>query len=181
MANIVTIDNKKYMVDVGFGSSGPTRPLLLEHGHEEASTFPSRIRLIYDNIPGNTDASQRLWIYQSRYAPDSEWISCYAFTTLEFLPADYEIMNCFTSTSRTTIFTYKIIVVKHLLDENADLVGQLTLVGGEVKRRIKGQTEVLRVCKNEEERVVALEELFGIKLTAEERRGIRRLSTELKG
>ena len=181
MVNIVIIDNRKYMLDVGFGSNGPTQPLLLEHDHETAGIFPSRVRLISDNIPDNTDPSQRLWIYQNRHSPESEWTSSYAFTTLEFLPQDYEIMNFWTSTSPKSWFTYTVVVVKYLLGENAELEGTITLVGGEVKRRIKGQSEVVRECKNEAERVATLEELFGIKLTGDERRGIGRLCTELKG
>ncbi|KAL9100884.1 MAG: hypothetical protein Q9163_003795 [Psora crenata] len=181
MVNIVKIGNKKYMVDVGFGANVPTYPLLLEHAHEESSVAPSRIRIIYDNLPDNTDPSQRFWIYQTRHFPDSEWISTYALTEVEFLPQDYEMMNFWTSNSPKSIFTNMIIVAKYFLGEDGELEGTLIMVGGQVKRRVKGKTEVVKECKMETERIAALEELFGIKLSEEETKGIRGLCTELKG
>ena len=181
MVNLVTIDGWKYMVDVAFGINGPTRPLRLEHGREEAGIAPGRMRLVYDNIPDHTDRSQRLWIYQNRQTPETEWTSTYAFTELEFLPQDYEIMNLWTSTSRKTFFTYRICVVKFLLDGSGEVEGTVSLVGAEVKRRIKRGSVVLQTCRDEVERIAVLEELFAIKLTKEERGGIRGLCTELKG
>ena len=62
-----------------------------------------------------------------------------------------------------------------------EIVGQISLVGGVVKRRIGENTEVMEVCETEAERVKALEKWFGIRLTAAERRGIKGLSTELHG
>ena len=49
-----------------------------------------------------------------------------------------------------------------------------------MKRWVKGKTEHLRTCKTEEERVRALEDVFGLRLTDEERRGIEGMVTELK-
>ena len=182
MANIVTIEDKKYMLDIGFGANGPTQPMLLEHGYEVDGIEPSRIRLIYDHIPDTTNKApdQRLWIFQCMSAPTERWKNLYSFTELEFLPQDYEIMNYWTSHSRKTFFTFKVVAVKYLLDDSGELVGTMTMVGGEVKRVIEGKSEVLMECKTEDERVQALKEVFGIGLIDEERRGIKGLVTELK-
>lgn len=65
--------------------------------------------------------------------------------------------------------------------EGEEVVGTWILEGRDVERRVKGKTEYLRTCKTEEERVQALEDVFGLRLTDEERRGIGGMVTELKG
>ena len=109
-----------------------------------------------------------------------EWVNTYAFTELEFLPQDYEMMNFWTSKSFKTFFNWKIMVVRYLLDEEGELIGRVTLVGQEVKRKIRSDSEVVQVCETEEERVKALEEFFGIVLREEEKRGILGTITALK-
>lgn len=183
MVNIVTLDEgERFMLDVGFGANGPIEPMLLDEagvgltGHIK----PAETRLVFENIPDGTDPGQKLWQYHHRVDPQSEWLAMYCFAELEFWPQDYEIMNFWTSRSRKSWFTYRVVAVKMIL-EGGEVVGTLILGGGDVKRRVRGKTEHLRTCRTEEERVQALEELFGLRLTDEERRGIRGLFTELKG
>ena len=180
MINIVTLpDGQKYMLDVGFGSDGPIRPLPLVHGQVSQGILPQELRLVEDNIEHNTDPDQKLWIYQRRYSPEDEWTSMYCFSEVEFLPQDYEMMSFWTSKSRKSWFTYRIAMVKMIM-ENETVIGTLSLNGGEVKRRIRGSTEIW-ICKTEGERVEALKTWFKIELTEDERKGIRGLVTELGG
>lgn len=182
MVNIVTLSNhKRYMVDVGFGANGPIRPLLLDA--ENSQTYgiqPAEIRLVYENIPQNTDPGQKLWIYQHRNDPSAEWVAVYCFTELEFLPQDYEIMNFWTSRSRKSWFTQRIVVVRMEM-EGGEVMGTIMLDGAEVKMRVGGETKLVFTCKTEGERVGALEEWFGIVLGEDERRGIRGMVSEIKG
>ena len=182
MVNIVTLaDGKKYMLDVGFGGNGPVQPMLLDAEHSRTQNIPpAEARLIYDNIPENTDPNQKLWIFQHRNDPQSPWLPMYCFTELEFLPQDYEIMNFQTSQSRNSWFTYRIAVVKMNLEEG-EVVGTLMLVGADVKRRKRGETEHVMTCANETERVEALKEWFGIRLGEDEKAGIKGMVTELHG
>lgn len=182
MVNIVTLSSgHKYMLDVGFGGNGPIQPLLLNPTAPHTQHIaPAEARLVLENIPRNTDLNQKLWQYHYRVNSQSEWQTIYCFTELEFLPKDYEIMNFWTSQSRKSWFTYQIVAVKMIL-EGDEVVGTLILGGGDVKKRTKGKTEQLRTCKTEEERVQALEDLFELRLTDEERRGIGGMVTELKG
>ena len=55
------------------------------------------------------------------------------------------------------------------------------LVDGVVKENLGGKTIVIKVCEGEEERVRALEDFFGIRLTAEEREGIKWTGDRVKG
>ena len=185
MVNLVTLaSGQKYMLDVGFGSDCATRPLPLLNSLETGDVLQGigaqQLRLVYSSIAPTTSPDQNLWIFQRRYSPSDEWRTAYCFTELEFLPKDYGIMNYYTSTCRTVFFTYAIIVVK-LVMEGEEIVGQMILTGGEVKRRIGGETEHLMSCKSEGERLDALERWFGLRLTGEERRGIQGTVTELKG
>ncbi len=179
MVNIVTIEGQRYMVDVGFGSNGPTHPLPLIHDEITYGIGPQEVRLLHTNIEQNTDPTQKLWVYEHRNEEKSDWVPAYSFTELEFLAPDYTIMNFYTSTSRTSFFTYTVVCMKMVLEEE-EVVGTVTLLGGDVKRRIRGETEQLESCETEEQRVKALEKYFGIVLSEEERNGIHGTVTELK-
>jgi arylamine N-acetyltransferase len=60
MANIVAIGEQKYLIDVGFGSNGPHRPIPLVHGFGSAngpgssSTNRSRNKRVGEDLFGNT-------------------------------------------------------------------------------------------------------------------------------
>lgn len=133
--------------------------------------------------------NQRLkyWVLQMRETQEKGWSQMYTFSTaVEFTPEDYEVMNL--STSTLSIFAGLVCCVRSILGEELpelgkdpkETVGKMLLNGDTVKRRILGKTEVLRVCKSEEERVDALKKWFGLELTEEERRGINGRATEIK-
>lgn len=181
MVNIVTLaDSSKYVLDVGFGGDGATRPLPLVDGHVSQGICDQELRLIKSNIEPNTDPTQRLWIYQVRSTAQEEWHTVYAFTELEFLPQDYEVMNFFTSQNRKTWFTRAVVAVKMLMAEKGEVViGKVSLNEDVVKRTLNGRTDELARCQNEAERVQALETWLGIVLNEEERRGIRGMVSDL--
>ena len=73
MVNIVTLPTgPKYALDVSFGGDGPTHPLTLIPGHTSRNLDVQQVRLIHDNIPHQTDLSQKLWIYQYRNGAERE-------------------------------------------------------------------------------------------------------------
>lgn len=165
------------------------------------------------------DVGQALWVYEMRRGDggdggdgknggSGEWEPQYCFSTLEFFPVDFELMNLYTSTSPRVWFTQKIVVTRFILEgddgvclpsstttttpqNNEDdaegdrklveskIVGQMILHSNVVKRRIGDKSEVVEELQTEEERARALEKWFGIRLTRGERRGIRGMVTEL--
>ncbi|KAL8774617.1 MAG: hypothetical protein Q9194_004000 [Teloschistes cf. exilis] len=181
MINLVTISSAKYMVDVGFGGDGATAPILLEDGTVNPRISPSEMRVVKSALPEHTDRAQEAWIYQVRSSSDTAWSPVYSFTETEFFPQDYEMMNFWTSTSRQSFFTYAILLAKMVMDSDGRLVGSVTMMNGEAKRRIWGQVLETRTCRSEKERLEVLREWFGIVLTEEEERAIRGTVTELKG
>jgi arylamine N-acetyltransferase len=183
IVNIVTLPNgTKWMLDVGFGGDGATKPLPLVSGHIEQNLGPQEIRLVHDNIPGQTEGAQKLWIYQYRNGEDKEWNSFYSFPEFEFLAQDFEIMNFFTSTSQGEVnFQTRTVLIVRFLREGERIVGKVMLVNGEVKRNMGGKTEVVMVCGTEAERVQALKKYFAITLTEEEKLGVKGRNVELLG
>ena len=178
MLNIVAINGDRYVLDVGFGANGPTKPLLLAENQVQINVGEQEMRLLHGSIPDFTKSDQKVWIYQVRHSSDQPWLPTYAFTDLEFTPRDFTMMNFFMSTHRTSWFTYLLVCVRMIL-EDGEIVGDVTLFGNEVKKRVRGRSEVLALCGSEEERVKALEEFLGIKLSPAERNGIHGMMSQI--
>ena len=181
MVLLITISAQRYLVDVGFGASGnATHPLTLTADKVALNVPPSQsLQLAWTSLPQHHDTSQRVWELRNRNTDDAAWTPVYCFTETEFLPEDYAVMSHFTSTSRTSWFTRQIVCTKWILDEKEEVVGNVTLWEKEVKRRIRGKSEVLAALESEEDRVRALKEHLGVTLNEIEIRGIKGMVSEL--
>ncbi|KAJ6008197.1 hypothetical protein N7540_012173 [Penicillium herquei] len=173
--------NLKYMVDVGFGANCATAPLPLQEGATAIRISPSEMRLVRESLSASLDKDQKVWIYQSRHNPDSNWLPCICFSEVEFLPQDFDLMNFGVSHQRTSWFTQVFVCTRMILDSaGQEVIGQDVLAGKQVKRRIHSNTEILQELQNEEDRVRALALHFDMHLRQDEILGIRGLSSELK-
>jgi len=121
-----------------------------------------------------------MWLLQHRISEEHDWKPLYSFGMTEFYPKDFGVMNYATSTRKGCIFTQKIIVARMLLDEDGgDIVGTVLLDGARFKRRIGSETEEVKICESDDERVDGLRDLFGIDLSEREVEGIKGTVTEL--
>ncbi|KAK0619266.1 arylamine N-acetyltransferase 2 [Immersiella caudata] len=181
---------QRYAVDVAFGGDGPTFPMPLIEGlvhHNSIGT--QEIRLVRDFLPTQTfrgEGAAKMWLYQYRNGKDKEWNTFYAFNAeFEFMEPDFRVMNHFTSTSDENPQGVTVLSILFLRGDGEDgkkkVTGKVMLFREVVKKNLGGRTEVVQVCKSEEERFKALREWFGIELTEEERAGIRGWKSELKG
>ncbi|KAK1836030.1 arylamine N-acetyltransferase, pineal gland isozyme NAT-10 [Podospora conica] len=185
---------QRYVLDVGFGGDGPTRPMPLVEGmvhHNGVGT--QEVRYARGWLEGQTTfrseggGDRRLWIYEYRNGGGSTgWNAFYAFDAdFEFLEGDFGVMSYYTSTAEASFQTRGVLVVRFLRGEGEDggvkVAGKVMMVEGVVKRNLTGKTEVVKVCETEEERVEALREWFGIVLTEEEVKSIKGRVSELKG
>jgi arylamine N-acetyltransferase len=166
------------MVDVGFGGDGATKPLPLINGHIEHNLGTQDIRLIYDTIPDQVDQSKPLWIYQYRNSPDAAWNSYYAFPEVEFLEAEFSILNYWTSTSPDSFQTTTMLIVKFQRDGDC-VVGKRMLFNNLVKENSGGKTRLVQTLETEVDRMEALEKWFALILTKEEQESIKGSSLEL--
>jgi arylamine N-acetyltransferase len=181
MINIVTIGDSRYHVDVGFGGNGPIQPMKLDRsGIVEQHISPATCRLQWRNIDANTDPSQHLWVFEHRMDEEGAFQTIYCFTELEFLPSDYKVMNYYTSSSGTTFFTRVIIGEKKIMGDDGKIAGSLILGNNDLKWRIHGAKTKEVMFESEDDRVRALEEHFGIRLSQAERDGIIGLPSEIK-
>lgn len=187
MVNLVTIEGKKYLVDVGFGAQEATQPIPLEDGHEVTTIAPTRGRLELKHIGKQVtkdDPAQRLWVWaSSRKGGDAaEWEDMYSFSEAECFAEDFEALNYFVMTRPQSFFLQTVLAYRPVLDEaTGELTGERILNGNVVKEGASGQDRILEVLETEEDRIRALEKYFDIRLTERERRGIKGLMTELKG
>ncbi|KAK3361515.1 hypothetical protein B0T24DRAFT_684558 [Lasiosphaeria ovina] len=181
MANLVTINNTRYLVDVGFGSNGPPHPVPLVDGHEFVGIAPVRGRLQHRALEEHTDPNQRVWVYSTRDDAEGEpWRDQYAFVELEFLPADFEVMNLHTMTAPQSYFVQTVLCMRTLLDERAQTAhGVVILHKDYVKTRV-GAVETIETLETEEQRVRALDQYFKVVITPDEQKAICGLASELR-
>lgn len=207
MANIVTLPSTgtRYLVDVGFGSQGPTAPLPLIHGSVTCGIGAQQLRLEYKRVVPHTQRSQRLWVYSHRNGPNEAWTDAYAFSETEFFPQDFELINYGIMTLRNSFFTQAVLCARFVLDNEdgkaadnggpgiSEVVGVRSLIGNTITLKIKerfqdfasaedaAEYETVMLVWTEDERVEALEKWFNVRLTPQERKGIIGLSSQLRG
>ena len=181
MVILVTIEEKKYMVDVGFGSAAACAPLLLQDNDIISNVPTAGGRLAHRTIAPCIDTTQKLWVYETRTSPEAPWTPAYCFSELEFIAADFEKTNFWTSQSRASWFTRALVLTKVILDdEHEEPVGVLTLSGNEIQKRLHGTSETVLTCKTESDRWQGLDDWYGVKLRDDEKGGIRGLMSEIK-
>ncbi|KAK4904349.1 hypothetical protein LTR49_026179 [Elasticomyces elasticus] len=186
MVNLVTIRGEVFVVDVGFGPGGPARPMKLVDGKVEANmaSQPSQvIRLRHDAIEENEHQNVKLWIFERRNNERLPWTPMYCFEdNVCFLPQDFEVLNFFTSTHRTSMFTYRVLCSKFILadEDETTIVGEIVLYENKVTRRLNGSTEVVATLRTEAERLGALFTHLGVRLSQAQAAGIKGMATELK-
>jgi arylamine N-acetyltransferase len=181
MLNLVHLGEEWYVVDVGMGSMGPNLPFPLRDGFETTSIAPRKIRIQYRAIAeshaSNPSTGTKLWCYDVCYNPGQDggdkWTPVYAFTETEFLPQDYEVMSWFTSTNPRSFFTRYVTCTKMIMDEEKEvIIGNNTLFVDTIRETIGDDRKVIRECKTEGERIQALEDIFDVRLTEEEKNGL---------
>ncbi|KAK0750104.1 hypothetical protein B0T18DRAFT_389585 [Schizothecium vesticola] len=141
--NIVTIDCRRYVVDVRFCSNGPLQPNPPEDGREFPQIAPARGKLECKALPIHTDASQLL---PCRFRSDE--------------PHHHE-MNLTSMTSPRNFFVYAVMYIRTILDDRTGkLIGLLILLRDYVKRQLGGHAEIIENLETKAWRVAALRKWF---------------------
>lgn len=190
---------------MAFGGDGPTSPLPMDSaGAAVQNLGTQQVGLVHDYIPKQRLRGPKLWIYQYRNGADRKRNSFYSFAELEFFQEDFEVQNWWTSVR--TLHRWTVLVVRFLRggepvdfaqagqwqrrrwvggddrDDDADevlVVGKVMLVNDVVKVNTGGRTQVVRSLHSEEDRLQALWDYFGIRLTEDEARCIGGWDTAL--
>jgi N-hydroxyarylamine O-acetyltransferase len=167
-ALIVTIDGKRWLVDVAFGSHSPTEPLQfdfrdeqhLRHGvyriAEDGAGFVIQVK--------NTEARP-----ENGGSDYCEFIDLYYLTLAEVFPVDWKTSNWFTSTCPESVFTRALLVAR--TDDEA----VYTLFNWELTIRrcsSSGGKEVeKRQLDSQEDAYTVLDQIFGIRISDTESKG----------
>jgi arylamine N-acetyltransferase len=182
MVNLVTVGEKKYLVDVGFGSNGPHQPVPLQREFDFHNVGDQSGRLVFGPISQQVGKDQPLWQYEIRNGNGKAetWTPAYCFTETEFISEDFTIINYYMSTSRESWFTFHVVCVLMLLDEAGQkIIGDLTLFNNTLKRRLGATSEVLETFTSEDERLAALAKFFNITFSKAGRESVRHTSAEI--
>ncbi|KAF2096255.1 cysteine proteinase [Rhizodiscina lignyota] len=195
VVNIVTLGDKKYLLDGGMGPNGPHCPVPLEPGVTLTQVDPGRMRLDYEPIGQNLDRSQKIWVFKHSYDHTMELEPVYCFTDLEFLPEDVESMNFEPMLDKQTFFTHKVVCVRFTTDKETDtelgpgspnevalegeIDGSLALNHDVLKWRRRGNKVLEIPLKTEEERLAALKRYFGISFEPEDIESIHGTAAQL--
>ena len=145
---LVTINGRQWIADVGFGGDTPRAPIPLElnqptiHGGQ-------KIRLV--------DAGHFGIMLQTE--KDDEWIDLYSFDLSHVFPADIDYGNHFTSTHPSSLFVFARVAA--LPVEN----GVFTLFNNTLKKVVAGR-EIVQELAEGQAYLDALKNRFGIELDA---------------
>ncbi|KAH8676064.1 arylamine N-acetyltransferase 4 [Xylariales sp. PMI_506] len=177
----------RWSVDVAFGGDGPTEPLPLVPGRVHQNLGTQQVRLVRDWLPPQLHRTEatKYWVYEYRNAIDLPWNAFYAFTELEFTPMDWEVVNWYTHVNTNSFQTHRVLVVKFLrrakdgIEDEQEIYGKRMLIDGIIKENLGGKTQTVAECKSEVERLTALDQFFGIRLTEKETISIKGCSTDL--
>jgi arylamine N-acetyltransferase len=174
MILVVTIDGKRYLVDATFGPNQPTYPVLMRHDVVESDTPGRERRLLFANVPQNSDPDQRYWRVQFRKSPStenkqsSEWLDSYCFRMDECLMVDFDTVHLSQRHGRRSWFMTKLMAFRWLADEDGKPCGWDMMWENQLRRNWKGKFSLLETFAKDSDRVVALEKYFGIRLDPDE-------------
>ncbi|HLV15208.1 MAG TPA: arylamine N-acetyltransferase [Xanthomarina sp.] len=148
-ATLVTIEDKKWLVDAGFGAESPPVPIPLVYN--KPVTFENQTyRLIASELFG----------YMLQNKQDETWKNLYSFDLSHVFDVDIKLGNHFTSTSPDSFFINARIAALPVKN------GMLTVFNDRFKKLINGKEEITWL-KDDSSYLSILENEFGIKIDAE--------------
>lgn len=180
MANVVTIDDHRYLVDVGYGADGPTSPVPLESNLVVDGLPNQTLKLEHKRLSQHKDADSRVWIYSVK-RDSGEWTEIYHFLDVEMFGPDFDVLNHWNMVRSS--FAQTVVVQRFIADENSPdrkLIGSMLLLREQLKLRTKEKEEVIQTLKTESERIAVLHKHFDIVLDQEQQNAIAGRDNELR-
>jgi N-hydroxyarylamine O-acetyltransferase len=145
---LVTIEGRQWIADVGFGGDTPRAPLRLEINQPKICDG-QKVRLV--------DADHFGIMLQTE--KENQWIDLYSFDLGYVCPADIDYGNHFTSTHPSSLFVFARVAALPVEK------GAMTIFNNTLKRMIAGKEEVQELTEGKGY-LDALKTHFGIELDA---------------
>jgi len=146
---LVTIADKRWLVDLGFGAESPLIPIPLVYN--KPVSFEDQTYQLTES---------KLFGYMLQSKQEDEWKNLHSFDLSPVLDVDIKFGNHFTSTSPDSFFINARIAALPIKN------GRLTLFNDRLKKKVNGNEEVL-ILKDDPSYLSILEQEFGIKIDAE--------------
>ena len=177
LAQTVDQGDTLFLTDVGFGGQGPARPIPLVDGPAvKGAALPEMHRLVRMDharssllpAPGEQPSGWALQVNTKN--DDNCWLTLYHFTLEEYFLDDLQALSFSVDKSDQNTLSQFVILAgvqsasgtKGIeLDDNEDLV-KITLFGPHVRRKLGENIEVLRNLVTEQDRLLALREVYGL-------------------
>lgn len=179
MGIIVTIDETRYLVDVGFGSPAAFQPLKMDVSQPTiVPIIGTRLgKLEYTALPFFTDQSQRVWLYSMQLDPTAEFLPQFALGEQEMVERDFEAMNFYTSKNPKSFFVQNVVAMNIVCKgAEQDYAPEqiVTLFNDRVRFSVGNDVKEDKVVAlmGEDHRISVLEDHFKIHLTERERKAI---------
>lgn len=141
---LVTVDDKSWLVDLGFGAESPLIPIPLVHD-EPVSFEDQTYKLLHDEVFG----------YMLQSKQNDDWKNLHSFKLNHVFDIDLKHGNYYTSTNPNSFFINARIAA--LPVEN----GRITLFNDRLKKIVHGKEEVI-LLENDESYLSIIEKEFGI-------------------
>ncbi|KAI1361269.1 hypothetical protein F5Y08DRAFT_25533 [Xylaria arbuscula] len=177
--NIVTIGDKKYIVDTNFNQFGSPFPVPLVHNEPATDVWTRRRRMIHERNPGWAETDQKWWRMQVMYEGDDCWMDVYCFQEVEWMALDFALLWAGIQKLDMGWFNHVVVCFRIILEDEVP-VGWIVVRGDRLTRSYKGVVQTIETFECEGDRVAALSEHFGISLSEHEQRQIIGTKTELK-
>ncbi|MFI8519120.1 arylamine N-acetyltransferase [Streptomyces sp. NPDC085481] len=156
---VVTIDGERWLVDAGFGSQGPLEPVPLVEG----------ARVDQDGWTFGVGVEEE-GVHVLRALRPQGWTDLYAFAPHTLYPADFELMNHYSSSHPWSRFLGQVVV-----HQPGPEVRRALIRTGLTSVYVDGTSEEQTVGPHE--LVATLCEVFGIELDDEEAAGLVRVQS----
>jgi len=145
---LVTIEGKRWFVDLGFGTESPPVPIPLV----------CNVPIIFENKTYRLIDSELFgYLLQSKHG--EEWKNLYSFDLSHVCRGDIEYGKHYTSTSPKSIFVNSRVAALPVKN------GMITLFNNSYKKVINGKEEVI-LLKDDQSYLSIIEKEFGIKIDA---------------
>lgn len=189
LAIILRLEGIEYLVDVGFGGTGLTAPLPIFDGNSIMTApiygvYPEQHRIQISSIPGALNRDHKVWTLEHRQSPQAEWTKVYSFEKdVELLQCDLEMyvflilsfddrIKMYTTQhpdSTFSVFSDMLWCSRVRLNDQLEAVSRITLKNFQLREMDRCGIREIATFSTAEERLQAIKEFFGIKLTRKEK------------
>jgi hypothetical protein len=168
----------KYLVDTNVGPSASPTPVPMVHDQPAVDVWKRERRMLFEVIPG-WPVDVPVWRLQIREPAWGTWMDVTAYEENQWLPIDIKLLLAGVLSLGLGWFQSRLVCFRIEMEDEQP-TGYLLLNHDELWRSYKGKVEMVRKIYAEEDRLMLLEEEFGMVISDDEASNIVGTAAELK-